>query len=84
MPARMRSFGRKTVAALALLWAWPLSVALAQTSPPTTTQIEVIDTGENEVEFADVLFTLAVGAQFPVTTAREYEWALTTSLKMEF
>jgi hypothetical protein len=53
----MQCFGRKTVVALALLWAWPLSVALAQTSPPTTTQIEVIDTGEHEVEFADVLFT---------------------------
>jgi hypothetical protein len=30
---------------------------LAQTSAPTTTQIEVIDTGEHEVEFVDVLFT---------------------------
>jgi hypothetical protein len=28
--------------------------------------------------------SLAVGAQFPVTAAKEYEWALTTSLKMEF
>jgi hypothetical protein len=35
---------------------WPGSVALAQTSPSTTTQIEIIDTGEAEVEFADVLF----------------------------
>jgi hypothetical protein len=28
--------------------------------------------------------SLAVGAQFPVTNAREFEWALTTALKLNF
>jgi hypothetical protein len=28
--------------------------------------------------------SLAVGAQFPVTAAKEFEWALSTSLKLEF